>query len=425
MRARISGKKVNEDWAKEHDQLIDEFNTLQEKATKGEADFKEVKEQLRILKAYSEKEEKEWTEKYQKLEAQHKEITVEVGALKKRGLSPGPESEKKRLLTDNEDLRKRLTLLESNNKELGATKQRLTLAEAERAAAKKKLLEIQGENDSLTLKVEQLDAEVSSRPTSQLPDAPPEPTEGEKQKEKLLRQHVEENRRLQLVLKDEERKSQNAEIRASELVTEKRKLQGELKELERKRALEPLRRLAAPEAFIGKAATTATWAQAIENHWANFCKVILTLIPLDFHKWNKEEDLPSLAKGAAESLQNYVIATIRKDELAPLRNLHPQLQRLETPRELAAGIVECVAFALASLWQQLPHDPKETLLTPQTQLESLLARIETAATKLKLGQDPEKEELRKRLSAKEKGATSAQELKELQRLVKTLLKALA
>jgi hypothetical protein len=390
-------ERANEEWTTEHDKLTAEYNELLEADERKAQRIKELKEEAA-----------EWKTKHSSLQIDFGTLQTKFGALEKRSLSPSPESEVKRLKKTCEDWERRysteLEKLKTAENEKQILARRLTTlepllktTEAEKAAAKKKLLEIQGENDTLSLKVEQLEEEVKSRPTSTLPDAPSLETLEQVRRE--LGNAVQAYSQKDAQFKAVQRRNQTLRNQVDGFRSLWEKVTGQ-EEGDFK-----------PE----------TAAEEIGDYLSKRQEEATVYIRL--YNALLERGIANTPRRAEELTSFYLTtldAYLKPLDLGPLQALHPSLHALTNPKELASGIVECVAFSLSSLWQQLPHAPEESLLTPQTRLETLLQRIESATQLLKTGPDQEKEELRKQLARQR----PTQQVRDLQALVQILRQAL-
>jgi hypothetical protein len=73
----------------------------------------------------------------------------------------------------------------------------------------------------------------------------------------------------------------------------------------------------------------------------------------------------------------------RLTDLSPFRNLHPSLEKLPTagPTILSKALQEVLTWELSTIWNNLPHEASQDLVTPTSQLSELLERIRTAVEK--------------------------------------------
>jgi len=76
-------------------------------------------------------------------------------------------------------------------------------------------------------------------------------------------------------------------------------------------------------------------------------------------------------------------------DLDAFRKLLPALEKVNSnnPRELAAAISDAISWELSSLWQYLPHEKDEALVTPSSRLGDLLERVKAAV--IRQNQNPE------------------------------------
>lgn len=100
-----------------------------------------------------------------------------------------------------------------------------------------------------------------------------------------------------------------------------------------------------------------------------------------------------------ERAHNLIRELRERADLTPLRNLHPALLKLSTinPQSLAVALSDALTWELTELWQLLPHPPEESLVTPDSKLGDLLARLKRAAQGLEKGSRKDLKATRERL----------------------------
>jgi len=271
------------------------------------------------------------------------------------------------------------TTLVAELRESYAKLQRRTLdVEKEEPSLKRKIVELEEANKRLKTRNDELEEEARQQEKDAEIDAlfTPEPSIGPNLETQVreLKQHLQEQataRHAALVERDNTEKLRlEAEQQLSRLRADCQELREEIEE----------------------------WESAVLNAAGP---------KKDETPWTAAETELALTK-AHQALKHLS----QRGDLTPIQALHPTLEGLQTPGALAQGIRDCLSFSLASLWQQLPHEADESLVTPQTQLSSILERVEKAAARLKLQADPEKESLRNKLQlARDLAKQGAQERK--------------
>jgi hypothetical protein len=329
-------QKEKQELEKEVDQSLEDYNKIVEDCNISNAAAEKNAEltiEARAQRDNLREELKKSRDLEKELRAQIKEIATERDSLKttgqKRDRSPGPvlTEENKRLKTESQDIRKRLTrilgqeekdLPDQHNNLLALLDQKLKATEEALAAAERR---------------EKLNSAFTPPPETAL--------------EQQLREWEEAARFCA-----------NTAAQSSKQPTptpqELREIVNGLKDQE-----EHADRLAIEN-------------QAIIFAWEN---ASLQLLP-------QKHDIPLAPEKFVEQVR-------RQGDLSILRNLHPSLEKVEGTdiKSLVTALSDTISWELSSLWQYLPHDKDEALVTPSSRLGDLLERVKAAV--IKQNQNPD------------------------------------